>query len=761
MADEEPFSHFIQRLRAADAAGVSSLAGVVSVLAVDQRQRWQRGERVPAEAYLQLYPDLEADAERALELIYGEFLLREALGETPNLEEYVERFPRYAARLRQQVQLHRALASSDRLPDSSQAWCEAPTIDGIPTGATGAVPSAGAAWPRVPGYEILGELGRGGMGVVYKARQVGLNRLVALKLIRDEQLASAAEVQRFRTEAEATAQLDHPNLVPIHEVGEDQGRHYFSMKLIEGGSLSEHLPRLVPEPRTAVQLLATVARAVHYAHQHGILHRDLKPANILLDEQGQPHVTDFGLAKRIGSGGGATQTGMIIGTPSYMPPEQAGGKKRLTTAVDVYALGAILYELLTGQPPFAAETPLDTVLQVLEREPERPRKLNPQVDRDLELICLKCLAKEPVQRYTSAEALAADLEHWLAGEPLTVRPPSLVSLLQFWLRQNFGEAGKVVWMVVVGLLFGLLGGVQSWIRAGDLFVRSADAATAYQRLPGLDPPWLLAVTWSLPRWVVIATYLATLVLGSFVGLIIGVLVRPKNRTADVAAGAITSFVIGATGLTLSVWPLLLIFTAVLPIEQDLELLSRAGWEAPIPGDPPEPLGKGRPRSGNQLRLLEKYPDLREVPARERGRVFYQKIRADLIARLPLGIWVGVLVLLVWVVPLYTTQMMAAGPLLRRHGVCSAVLLPYLERAIPTMVLIGLVVGFVLAEPFMREFLLRYHIDTRSQRIWVLPMLPLLVAALTSTLRGWPWPVRLVLHAGWLVSMGLLVRQWLP
>jgi eukaryotic-like serine/threonine-protein kinase len=304
-------------------------------------------------------------------------------------------------------------------------------------------------------YEITRELARGGMGIVFLARQISLNRPVALKMILVGQLADDDAVRRFYLEAEAAANLDHPGIVPIYEVGEHQGQHYFSMGFVEGPSLSGLLASGPLPPRQAADLMVNVAEAIEYAHRRGVIHRDLKPGNILLDRGGNPRVTDFGLAKKLKEDSGLTGSGQIMGTPSYMPPEQAGGRPgEVGAAADVYALGATLYALITGRPPFQAATAIDTVLQVISDEPVPPRRLNPSVPLDLETVCLKCLEKEPGKRYASAAALGEDLRRYLANEPVRARPVGKPERIWRWCRRN-----PVVSSLVAGIASALLLGI--------------------------------------------------------------------------------------------------------------------------------------------------------------------------------------------------------------------------------------------------------------------------------------------------------------
>jgi serine/threonine protein kinase len=333
--------------------------------------------------------------------------------------------------------------------------------------------------PTVPGYEIVGELGRGGMGVVYRARQLGLERIVALKMVRTGIRRGPKDLARFRAEASALARVRHPNIVQIYDVGEAAGRPYFVLEFVSGGSLAQHLQGKPQFARPAAQLVETLARAIHAAHASGVIHRDLKPANILLEESGTkrgragrasslspdrssetpcfltPKITDFGVAKCAGDDGqapdlrGPTFTGEILGTPGYMAPEQAMVPRQpIGPAADIYALGAILYELLTGRPPFTGETPLATVAQVLHNEPVSVTRLQPGVPRDLETICLKCLRKEPGKRYGSALELAEDVQRFLRDEPIRARPVRAVEKLWRWVRRHPAPAG----LLAAGLL---------------------------------------------------------------------------------------------------------------------------------------------------------------------------------------------------------------------------------------------------------------------------------------------------------------------
>jgi hypothetical protein len=433
--------------------------------------------------------------ERRIEEAIADYLEAAEAGRAPGPEQWLARHPDLADQLRAFL--------ADRASFLRAAGELAPPgpPPRSPANAAPLAPSEAPAGPSPLGtvryfgdYELLEEIARGGMGVVYRARQITLNRPVALKMILAGQLASEADVRRFRTEAEAAANLDHPNIVPIYEVGEHHGQQYFSMKLIDGGGLDQRMAEFVRDPRSAARLMATVARAVHHAHQRGILHRDLKPGNVLLDAAGQPHVTDFGLAKRLADGPGATQSGAIVGTPAYMAPEQARAERLLTTAADVYALGAILYELLSGRPPFRAATPLDTVLQVLDQEPAPPAALNPKADAELAAVALKCLEKDPNRRYPSAAALAEELEGWLRGEGVQVRPVGRLRRRLRWTRQHFTinvlllvGLGVPVGYIWVGWLWGAL----SATAAGTLTLLMAlQMLTLLYALPARLSGWL-------------------------------------------------------------------------------------------------------------------------------------------------------------------------------------------------------------------------------------------------------------------------------
>jgi tetratricopeptide (TPR) repeat protein len=418
----------------------------VARLQDEQRAGWQRGERPAVEDLLDRHPALRDNAEAVLDLIYNEVVLRDEFGQAAGLAQYVQRFPAHAADLRDLFDVHEVLR-----PDLTSP---------CPDGAVGF-----GALPTVAGYEILRELGRGGMGVVYLARQAALKRLVVLKMLRDGNFAGPEQLARFRIEAELLARLQHPNIVQIHEVGTHDGRPYLVLEYVEGGSLAERLAGTPQAAHPAAGLAALLAAAVDAAHQRGVVHRDLKPANVLLSFSGRPvgqdsnpvtlptglescptgrplnewlpKIADFGLAKRIEDDSGQTASGAILGTPSYMAPEQAAGNREAVgPATDVYALGAILYELLTGRPPFRGATLSETVDQVRHRDPVPPRQLAPRCPRDLETICLACLHKEPARRYATARALEEDLHRFLAGEPIRARRTGWWERGRKWVRRH-------------------------------------------------------------------------------------------------------------------------------------------------------------------------------------------------------------------------------------------------------------------------------------------------------------------------------------
>lgn len=361
-----------------------------------------------------------------LALLLADLTDRAQRGEPVNLDEVCQKHPAVADELKQ---LWGAVMVADAVGGSSEA---------SQSGHDSAAEIMDLALPcRLGDYEMLEELGRGGMGVVFRARQLSLNREVAVKMILRGAMASDADHTRFQAEAAAAARLDHPGIVPVYETGVIAGRPYFTMKRIEGKTLSQLLADGPIPSKQAAEILLAVSRAIHFAHQQGVLHRDLKPSNILIDNDGLPHVTDFGLAKQTSDPNSLTRTGAILGTPSYMPPEQAAGQRgQLGPASDVYSLGAILYHMLTGRPPFQAATPVDTVLLVLEQDPVPPRVLNPAADRDLEHITLRCLQKPTDLRYASSAGLANDLEAWLNDEWVSSRSGQFTQVLARWMRET-------------------------------------------------------------------------------------------------------------------------------------------------------------------------------------------------------------------------------------------------------------------------------------------------------------------------------------
>jgi serine/threonine-protein kinase len=449
-------------------AAVGGLADQLQFIRDEQRREWQAGRRVLAEAYLERFPDIASESGAVADLIAGEYRLRAELGDHPSAEEYAQRFPQHATLLRRRIAAQDDTIGRPNIETAPGARAPvAQALDGPTVNAPGAsaetlAPPVGsitlpiAAGPSVPGYELLGELGRGAMGVVYRARQNTLGREVALKMVLSGQFAGKHELERFRAEAVQLAKLQHPNIVQIYEVGECDGRPYFAMEFVPGGSLAKLFEKKPLAARAAAELVETLARAMHHAHERGIIHRDLKPANIMLAADGSPKITDFGLAKGEGSVGD-TASYAVLGTPSYMAPEQAVGQSRdVGPAADTYALGSVLYEGLTGRPPFRASNVLDTIQLVTETDPIPPGDLTVNLPRDVETITLKCLQKDPAKRYPSAAVLADDLRRFLDDQPILARPVPAWEKAWKWAKRRPAWAALIATLVVATAV--LIGG---------------------------------------------------------------------------------------------------------------------------------------------------------------------------------------------------------------------------------------------------------------------------------------------------------------
>ena len=427
-------------------------------------------------------PTEEFDRDEILSRLLSELSDRAASGEQVDILEVAKSHPDLAAELKE---LWGAVMIADAVgKDASDA-----TIGSSP----GPDITSALELPcRIGDYELQEELGRGGMGVVYKALHVSLNRIVALKMLLRGRFASADDQARFRAEAEAIAQLDHPNIVPVYEVGQLEGHVYFSMKYVKGRTLQQVLSDGPLEPNEAARILALIARAVDFAHRRGVLHRDLKPSNVLIDDEGQPHVNDFGLAKQLSASESLTRSGAVLGTPAYMSPEQAAGHRgQVGPASDVYALGAILYHAITGEPPFKGSSAVDVVLRVREEEAPLARTVNPNANRDLEMVVTRCLQKPVDLRYQSAAALGEDLEAWLADEPVAARtgPVSQIAALMFRETHHISvlENWGLLWMwhSIVLLVVCILTNSMQWY--------------------GVENPWAFFLFWTagLGAWALV------------------------------------------------------------------------------------------------------------------------------------------------------------------------------------------------------------------------------------------------------------------
>ncbi|MGE3806318.1 MAG: serine/threonine-protein kinase [Gemmataceae bacterium] len=593
-----------------------------------------------------------------------------------------------------------------------------------------AVVSGLSGVPEIPGYEILAELGRGGMGVVYRAVQKSTRRQVALKVLLHGRHASPRQRLRFEREIDLAASLRHPNIVTLYESGTAaDGLNYFAMELVPGCSLGEHLATRPPRDEL-LALFRKICSAVNYAHQRGIMHRDLKPGNIRIDEEGEPHILDFGLAKSAAASDdddGLTATGEFVGTIAYASPEQAAGAaEQIDLRTDVYALGVILYELLTGALP-VPPGPLAAMLRaILEGEPLSPsaqRRLQPggyPTDEYLDAVVLKALARARQDRYQTAGELAADIENYLAGKPIQARPPGVASLIWAWMRQNVGTAFRIVGIgVVCGSLSAILAGMPRMLPFLSIHWAAEARLAGGNVAPGtVVPPWLLQLL-----------TLGAMLPFAGMGLLLCWLVRPRTRWDDALAGLAAGLVAGLTAFAACGGWGSVVALAVVPVQADLSVLGE-------PDDAP---------------LLARYPQLADLSAEQRRYLLRDKILGDLVAGIPLGIWLGLALTVGAFAAFGILGAILAGILTRRAGSLRAALPPYLEGTLfaTGMVLVVYLQAFFPPRP------------SAGRTLAMITFAALACLAPWMVVRNWSWPRRAALYVLGFVVIGRLTLPVLP
>lgn len=700
----------------------------------------------------------------------AEFLLLREGGNLPDRAAFLEKYPHLRADLEVFFAADSAMGELAAPPLLANPSAIPPTM--APTLSSGDISDEfeEAAVVRYVGdYVIEGEIARGGMGVVYRARQVSLNRSVALKMMVGGTFVAPAAIQRFRYEAEAAASLDHPNIVPVYEVGEHEGMHYFSMKLIEGRGRTLADYRLRPSPtapntkamtkakrptrpgsaalaqqRRLAEFMAQAARAVHFAHERGIIHRDIKPGNILVNESGAPQLTDFGLAKQLNGGENITHSGDVVGTPAYMAPEQASGNARAaTTLADVYGLGAVLYYLLADGPPFRAENTLDLLVKVANEAPVPPSQKNPEVDRDLEAICQKCLEKPPAQRYASAAALAQDLDHWRLGQPISVRPASLARQVWLWMRRHVHAA---LWVVLIACVCSFTG--QCILAVAGMGSMLYNVRTTYEKMPSVTMPGLAYLPIQavgnliFSPWLLLPTVCIGIATTVGMGMFAQLAARTRDVWSDLAVGLLTGIVAAVVAFASGIGPALVIAMVIVPRLSDLDLVHEGCFanSANLPAKEDT-----RKRLSPQERLVQRYPDLATIAPNERGAILYTKGIADMVVGSFAAIWGGMALCLINYIPIAIQQVLTSGYLTRRYSRLRSVLFQYLEICAATAMLLWPVA--LLTMNGIEMLLTTADTDgSGSFTLSVGGVFRLAMALLIFAALWWDWPIMLRLSA---------------